>query len=311
MTRSPLVAGLLESMRPHQWAKNSLVLLPLLFSKAFRDPLATETWGIDLRAVGHSLAAFSLFCMLSSGVYLLNDVADRERDRRHPVKRLRPIAAGLVPVRLAVAAAAVLIGVALTWAALIGPEHLTPMFVTWPAVYLGLNLAYSFWLKSLVIVDCLVVAVGFGVRVHAGAAVIDVPTSSWILLCTFFLAMFLALCKRREEVLSLQGAGVETRPTMRDYDLPFLDQLISPMAALSILSYALYTVAIETATQHGPYLKFTVPFVVFCVFRYLFLVYRRREGGDPSRLLLTDPQMLMGGSLWCFSVYLALTLGRR
>ena len=168
---------------------------------------------------------------------------------------------------------------------------------------LYLNLAYSFKLKQIVLVDCLCVALGFQIRVHAGAVAIGAPTSSWILLCTFFFALFLAFCKRREEVERLGNSRGATRATIEEYDLPFLDQLIAPLAALTILCYALYTVDPKSVLLHGESLKFTVPLVVFGVFRYLFLVHKRGEGADPARLLFRDHQLVLSGVLWGFAVW--------
>jgi len=279
-------------MRPHQWVKNLLVFAPLLFAKL--------TLQID--AVLISAIAFVLFCLLSSGIYLLNDVMDRERDALHPHKKDRPVAAGRLSVGVACAGSVALITGALALGGILVPyaSDATAVakspFIVWPVAYLLINLAYSFWLKHVVIIDCVLIALGFTVRVLAGAAALTVPASDWILLCTFFLALFLAFCKRREEVIKVADATGSTRTTMREYDVPFLNQLISPLAALSILSYALYTVAPET--PHGPNLKFTVPMVVFCVFRYLFLVYRRQEGGDPAHLIFRDVQMLIGMLVW-------------
>lgn len=286
-------------MRPYQWVKNLLVVAPLAFAhqeQAVAGHLAA--------AVASSLSAFAVFCGLASAIYLLNDVIDRRADAQHPTKRRRSIAAGRLSVPAALAASAALAVAALSWSATLGPANASIPFATWPLAYLGLNLAYSVWLKRVVIIDCLCVALGFQLRVHAGAAVLGVPTSEWLLLCTFFFALFLAFCKRREEVERVGDAG-GTRATLRDYDVPFLDQVIAPLAALSILAYALYTVDANTVRMHGDNLKFTVPFVVFGVFRYLFLVHQRGAGADPARLLLRDPALVGSGLLWAGAVLAA------
>jgi len=292
-----MFVALIEAMRPHQWVKNLLVLAALVFSGKYTEPDAR------LSAVW----AFVLFCMMSSAVYLLNDVVDRVADRAHPIKCNRPVASGRLPVGVALFASGLLAGVGVALATQFQGGAVFP-FPVWPIAYFGLNLAYSFWLKRIVIVDCLVIAVGFMIRVHAGAVAIGAPTSDWILLCTFFFALFLAFCKRREEVANMLDPGAATRATIRDYDVPFLDQLIAPLAALSILCYSLYAV-LEGAAKHGELLKFTVPFVVFGVFRYLFLVHKRGHGADPARLLFRDPQLVISGLLWCVAVVFVVAQG--
>jgi 4-hydroxybenzoate polyprenyltransferase len=277
----------LEAMRPHQWVKNLLVLAPLAFTPEgllFR----MSAW-VDV------LMAFTAFCLAASSIYLLNDIVDREEDARHPKKRNRAIAAG----RLGVGAARVQL--ALQLIAAFGLCYFVPPgphvpFAAWPAAYLVLNLAYSFWLKRLVVIDCMCIALGFQLRVQAGAAAIGVEASHWLLLCTFFFSLFLAFCKRYEELSRQSEASGRTRATMEDYTTSFLNMMIGPLAALSILSYSLYTVSPETVKTHGSdRLMFTVPIVTYGVFRYLFLVYRRSEGGDPARLLFRDVPLLLSG----------------
>ncbi|MEM7202158.1 MAG: decaprenyl-phosphate phosphoribosyltransferase [Planctomycetota bacterium] len=287
-----MLAALVEAMRPHQWVKNLLVVAPLAF--AHQEPAVAGDPGGALRS---SLSAFAVFCLLSSSIYLLNDCADRKADASHPVKRNRPIASGRLPVGVALAASLGLATTSLTWASQLGPDGVVP-FATWPLAYMVLNLSYSFGLKRIVILDCLIIALGFQLRVHGGAVVLGVRTSAWILLCTFFFALFLAFCKRREEVERMRDGTGATRATIRDYDVPFLDQVIAPLAALSILCYALYTVDPNSVAMHGTNLKFTVPFVVFGVFRYLFLIHKRGEGADPARLLFRDPPLVLSGLLW-------------
>jgi 4-hydroxybenzoate polyprenyltransferase len=288
-----VLASLVQAMRPHQWVKNLLLFAPLVFAHELGNPEKARA----------ALLAFAVFCALSSGVYLLNDVVDRKADARHPTKRERPIAAGRLPVAVA------LVAVAALWAGgLLGAWFVREDrgLLAWSAAYLALNLGYSFFLKRLVIVDGICIALGFQIRVHAGAVAIAAKTSSWILLCTFFFALFLAFCKRREEVARVDDASGSTRATMRDYEISFLDQLIAPLAALSILSYALYTVDQQVEALHGERIKYTVPFVVFGVFRYLFLVHRRGEGADPARLLFRDPQLVASGLLWGLTVWWAI-----
>jgi 4-hydroxybenzoate polyprenyltransferase len=295
-----MLRPLLTAMRPHQWGKNLLVVAPLLFTDHVREPAA---W---LRSV----AAFLAFCLAASSVYLLNDVVDREEDARHPKKRHRPIAAGTLRPQAALVASLLLVAGAFGIAIWLGRPPGQLHCAMWPSLYLLLNLLYSFWLKRVVIVDCMCIALGFQLRTHAGAAALGVDASSWLLLCTFFFALFLAFCKRYEEVGRQDEAAGHTRATMKDYTVPFLSMMIGPMAALSILSYALYTVSPETVqTHHTRQLMLTVPVVTYGVFRYLFLVYRRSEGGDPAALLFKDRPILCSGIAYVVLV-LAILQGR-
>lgn len=286
---------LLETMRPHQWIKNALVLAPLVFAHRLHDG----------HAVLQALAALAVFCALSSAVYLLNDVLDADADRLHPSKRTRPIADGRLSVSTALTAAVLLALLAIGVATRIGPDDAD--FVVWPLAYAALNLAYSLRLKRIAIVDVLCIATGFQFRVHAGSVAIGVPSSKWLLLCTFFFATFVALCKRRDELAKQELNGSSTRPVLEDYSIAFLDQVIAPLAAMSILAYALYTLDGDTVEKHGPYLMLTVPFVVFGVFRYLWLVHHADGGEDPARLLLRDRQILISGALWAMTVAIVVT----
>lgn len=276
-----------EALRPHQWVKNLLVLFPLFFTnRAF-----------ELAGWIAALTAFGSFCFAASSIYLLNDILDRHEDANHPKKKHRPIASGRLPVGAAWAELLITLVISGTLAWLVPVTERS--FLIWPAAYLVLNVAYSFYLKRLVIVDCMCIALGFQLRVMAGAAAIDVDASKWIQLCTFFFALFLAFCKRYEEVGRQSEASGQTRRTMSEYSTPFLNMLIGPLAALSILSYALYTVSPETIQRHHTdQLMFTVPFVCYGVFRYLFLVYRKSEGGDPAKLLFRDVPLVLSGVLY-------------
>lgn len=287
----------LQALRPHQWVKNLLVLVPLLFTE---QAFLLSGW---LAA----LTAFGSFCFAASSIYLLNDILDRHEDARHPKKKYRPIASGRLPVRAAWAE------LLITLCVCFGLAYLVPVaqrsFLIWPTSYLVLNVAYSFYLKRLVIVDCMCIAIGFQLRVMAGASAIDVDASKWLQLCTFFFALFLAFCKRYEEVGRQTEATGQTRKTMSDYSLPFLNMLIGPLAALSILSYALYTVSPETVERHRTdQLMMTVPFVCYGVFRYLFLVYSKSEGGDPAKLLFRDFPLVLSGVLYAGVVLLILSM---
>ena len=303
-----MLIALLQSLRPHQQVKNLLVFAPLVFSHRLSDAASRTNAGL----------AFLVLCMISSSVYLFNDVLDREADRQHPRKQHRPLAAGRLPVNVALVASAALMVASRAIAQTLTTDERQVPWVVWPAVYLLLNLAYSLGLKHIVIVDCLIIALGFMLRVHSGAEALPsyqndigetvvVESSSWILLCTFFFALFLAFCKRRDAITKRDDHA--TRATLQHYDLAYLDQVISPLAALSILSYALWTVSEQTIQTHGTRnLILTVPFVVFGVFRYQFLVHRRGAGEDPARILFRDHALLAAGLLYGLATWLILTL---
>ena len=274
--RSPVSrpVALLAALRPRQWTKNLALLAPLLFAQRARDPAA----------VGLALLGVLSFSLAASAVYLGNDLADRERDRLHPEKRHRPIASGAVSARAAAA-----LGVGLAVLALALAFLLPPGFLGCVAGYFALQLAYTLRLKDVVVVDVFAVAAGFVLRVVAGAAAIRVPISNWLYLCTLLLALFLALAKRRAELSLLSGDAVRHRPILAEYSLALVDQLVAVTSATAVLAYGLYAVAADTVAKfHTDRLKYTVPLVIFGLFRYLYLVARRGEGGQPERVLLRD-----------------------
>ena len=245
-----------------------------------------------------SLLAFGLFCALSGAVYLLNDVADVERDRRHPVKRLRPIASGALSVRTATATA-----VALGLAALGASWLLGAGFLASAASYLALNLLYSFRLKEVVIVDVLSVSLGFVIRAIAGGAAIGVAVSDWLLICTVLLALFLSLSKRRHELTSLSGGAADHRAILAEYSPYLLDQMIGVVTASCLMAYAFYTTAEETRQKfQTDRLAWTIPFVLYGIFRYLYLVHQKEKGGSPTDVLLTDRPLLLDVALWAAAV---------
>jgi len=247
-----------------------------------------------------SLLAFALFCALSGAVYLLNDVADVERDRRHPTKSRRPIASGELPVRTAT-----LIAVVLGLLALAGSWFLGLAFLASAACYLALNLLYSFRLKEVVIVDVLSVSLGFVIRAIAGGAAIGVAVSDWLLICTVLLALFLSLSKRRHELTSLSGAAAGHRAILAEYSPYLLDQMISVVTASCLMAYAFYCMAPETVEKYRTdRLAWTIPFVLYGIFRYLYLVHRREQGGSPTDILLTDRPLLLDVALWALAIIL-------
>jgi 4-hydroxybenzoate polyprenyltransferase len=284
-----MLRAIVVSMRPRQWVKNLFVLAGLVFSQR----LFTESaWT--------ALAAFAVFCALSGAIYLLNDVADRERDRLDPRKRERPIAAGRLPVGVAIAAAAALLAGGLVASALLNRPFLVAALA-----YAVLLIAYSAWLKHVVIVDVIVVASGFVLRAVAGAVVIDVEMSGWLLICTIQLALFLALGKRRYEYLVLDTDAVHHRPILAEYSPALLDQMIAVVTASTVTAYALYTMSPETVAKFRTHLlPATLPFVLYGIFRYLYLLYRRQLGGNPSELLLSDRALLINALSWICAVLL-------
>ena len=282
-----MVLAVVSSIRPRQWVKNLFVFAALIFSH--------KLFSVD---AGRALAAFAIFCALSGVVYLLNDVADRERDRAHPKKRLRPVASGALSVRSAIAAAVVIGALALGAATALGTA-----FVLTAAVYVGLLVAYSAWLKHIVIVDVLTVASGFVLRAIAGAVAVDVEISGWLLICTILIALFLALGKRRHEYLTLDAEATRHRPILAEYSAALLDQMIAVVTASTVTAYALYTMSPETVAKFGTrLLPATLPFVLYGIFRYLYLLYRRQLGGNPSELFLNDRALIVNTVLWIVAV---------
>ena len=270
-------------MRPRQWVKNLFVFAGLIFAQKLLTPLTAV-----------AAAAFVIFCALSGAVYLLNDVADRDIDRLHPRKRERPIAAGRLSVPGALVAALALVVLALGASLLVSPR-----FALVAAAYTVLLTLYSFWLKHLVIVDVLVVAVGFVLRAVAGAVAIDVEISGWLLICTILIALFLALGKRRHEYLTLDDIAATHRPILAEYSPALLDQMIAVVTASTVTAYALYTMSPETVAKfHTHWLPATLPLVIYGIFRYLYLLYRRQLGGNPSELFLNDRPLLVNTFLW-------------
>ncbi len=282
-----LLWAIVRSLRPRQWAKNLFVFAGLVFSQQLLTPAA---WT--------ALAAFLIFCGLSGAIYLLNDVADAEKDRLHPEKRRRPIASGALPLRLALGVGVLLIAATLTLALRLSLE-----FGLVAAAYAILLTAYSVWLKRLVILDVLTVAIGFVLRAVAGAVAIRVEISGWLLICTVLVALFLALGKRRHEYLTLHGDAAAHRPILAEYSEGFLDQMIAVVTASTVTAYALYTMSPETVAKfHSRLLPLTLPFVLYGIFRYLYLLYRRQLGGNPSDLFLSDRALIVNTLCWMLAL---------
>ncbi len=278
---------LLVSMRPEQWTKNLIVFAALIFGRQLVEPAA----------VGLSLAAFLIFCALSGVVYVINDLADREADRLHPLKRNRPIAAGELSTSGALAAA-VVIGAG----ALAAATWIRPAVGLIAAAYLALFAGYSRVLKHVVILDVLTIAIGFVLRAAAGAAAIAVPMSQWLLVCTILLALFLGLSKRRHELTLLAGAAPGHRRILEEYNPYLLDQMIGVVTASTLMAYIIYCTSPETTEKFGTNrLVLTTPFPIYGIFRYLYLVHQRGSG-SPSEVLLTDRPLVACIALWGLAV---------
>jgi 4-hydroxybenzoate polyprenyltransferase len=283
------------SMRPKQWVKNVVVLAPVAFAQKLFEP----------PSVLLSIAAFAAFCLASSGVYLLNDIVDREADSHHPEKKDRPIASGRLSTGAALAAMIVLFAMALGGAFLISPLVLVII-----ASYVALNISYSYALKRLVIIDAFCIAFGFILRMLAGGAALqkidpEIKISTWIVLTLLLGSLFLAFCKRRHE-LSLEEAAANHRASLAEYGTRFLDQMISISCAATVMAYALWTMWPGTVEKFGGGLFWTVPFVCYGIFRYLYIVHQKNEGGSPSKVFLTDRPLQINILLYIICVIVIL-----
>lgn len=279
---------IVTSMRPHQWTKNLVVFAGLIFSRNFREQ----------ELLFRSIEAFIAFCLLSGAIYIINDIADIEKDRVHPTKKNRPLPAGALPVPVAFVAAmaAVALGLFLGW-------RLGGGFVAVACVFCALNLLYSFVLKRIVLLDVVSISLSFVLRAIAGVEALrdvdpSIAISPWLLICTLFLSLFLAFCKRRYELTMLENA-TDHRQSLQEYSPILLDQLVGITAGGSVLAYAIYSIWPETVEKFGTTnLVYTVPLVLIGVMRYLYLVYNKQKGGSPSDLLLREKFLLVDVSAW-------------
>ena len=287
--RSPLT-GLILSLRPSQWTKNLFLFAGLIFGQRLLDRSAVVT----------SIAAFAVFCALSGVVYLINDVADRKADRQHPLKRNRPIASGEVSVGLALGTAAILALLSLGFAFWLRFE-----FGIVAAAYVALLSMYSGPLKHIVILDVLTIAIGFALRAAAGAVVLNIAIGHWLLIVTVLGALFLALSKRRHELVLLADGATSHRRILEEYSPYLLDQMISVVTASTLVAYAIYTVSPDIIQKFGTdKLGLTLPFPLYGIFRYLYLVHQKDGGGSPSDMLLNDRPLLACVALWGVAVVL-------
>ncbi|MEI6124925.1 MAG: decaprenyl-phosphate phosphoribosyltransferase, partial [Pseudomonadota bacterium] len=276
------------------WTKNLIIFPPLLFSLNL----------IPIPFIIKSSMAFAVFCVLSGCVYLLNDMIDLEQDKRHPVKSRRPLASGALKPAFARTALVALLVLSLTCSF----AFLNTSFIIIAVIYVLLQIAYSTYLKHVVIIDVFCIATGFLLRVAAGAEVIQVSFSTWLLFCTILLSLFLALSKRRHELLLLEGDAIHHRKILFEYSPELLDQMISIVTTATVIVYILYTISEDTVKKFGSdNLKYTTPFVLYGIFRYLYLIHQRNEGGSPEKVLLNDRPLLYAVLLYgvtaCFVLY--------
>jgi 4-hydroxybenzoate polyprenyltransferase len=278
---------IIRAMRPLQWTKNSLVFAAVMFADQVTD----------LEAVIRTIGAALVFCGVSSAIYLINDIRDVEQDRLHPKKRLRPIASGELPVKTAAIFAGMLMVVGLICAVAIRPA-----FALVIVGYIALMIAYSYKLKQLVIIDVFVIASGFVLRAAGGAIAISVPISPWLYLCTMLGALFIGFGKRRNELVTLEGMAGQHRANLDAYSLPMLDQIIGIVSSATVMTYSLYTFD-ATAVPLNHAMMLTIPFVLYALFRYLYLIYRKQLGGSPEVLLVTDRPLLLCIIGWAVSSF--------
>jgi len=287
--------SLLKTMRPRQWAKNVFVFAALVFDLKLFNPLYLT----------RTLIAFGLLCLIASAVYIINDLADIEKDRLHPKKKHRPLASGKLSKGVAVAAAVAFIGIALG-----GGYALDLRFGLLITAYLLINILYSLWLKHVVILDVLLVAAGFVIRVAAGVVLVDVVRfSPWLYICMTLLALFLVLGKRRREITLLESQADEHRSVLANYNLQFLDQLIGTVSTSAIVAYSFYTFSAENLPQNHT-MMLTIPFVLYGIFRYLYLIHVKHEGGAPDELFFKDRPLMITFILWGLAAVAVLYLAQ-
>jgi 4-hydroxybenzoate polyprenyltransferase len=286
------LSGLFKTMRPKQWTKNGFVFLGLIFSddRLFFSPVP----------FAKTTLAFIIFCLLSSAVYLVNDIADIEKDRQHPRKRLRPLPAGQVKIWQAAVLAFLIVVICIPAAFL-----LNPAFAVIATIYLLTMMAYSFALKNMVIIDVFTVSAGFVLRAMAGPLVLDIHVSPWLYVMTTLLALFLILNKRRHELVLLDDAATNHRQILKEYSPRLLDQMIAVVTSSTVMAYCLYTFTAPNLPEDHS-MMLTIPFVLYGIFRYLYLVHQRNQGGSPDEVAVKDLPILIDVVLWGLSALLIL-----
>lgn len=272
-----ILGGIFKSLRPKQWYKNLLIFVGIIFSF---NILNFQMWS-------NVIVAFAIFCMLSGSEYIINDIFDVEKDRQHPVKRKRPIASGELKISQALVFSFTLISVALFGAYLMNQK-----FFGISVLFLLSTLTYSIWLKHVILVDALMISTNFVIRAVAGCLAVDVSISPWLIVCTFLLALFLAFGKRRHELVLLGGSAERHRKILAEYSVELLEQLVSIVAGALIISYSMYTFM-----SGNSYMMLTIPFVIYGLFRYLFLVHTKNIGGEPE-MIFKDKGMVISMAIW-------------
>ena len=287
-----MIFAIIKTARVYHWIKNLIVFAAIIFARKYDDPVS----------ISLAIQAFIVFCLGSSAIYFINDISDRKQDQLHPQKRNRPIASGALSVSVAWITAMILIATSLFLAVQSGKAFLLAFIA-----YIVLNIAYNLGLKKAVILDVMVLAAGFVVRAVAGGIAINVPISSWLLVCTILLALFLGFAKRRHEIITLGEDAASHRKSLAHYSPKFIDQMISVVTASTVMAYTFYTLSPEIQEKFGTGdLVYTVPFVLYGIFRYLYLVHQKDEGGNPTKLLVTDVPLLLCIALWITAVILIL-----
>lgn len=288
-----MLKNILKLLRIKQWIKNSFVFAPIIFSKHL----------LEFNYLFNSILAFFTFCIISSSVYIINDIIDREIDKAHPSKKNRPIASGIISVPLAITIVSMLL--ILSFFIM---NNLKFNFIVVVFLYFILNIFYSIWFKHIVILDVFSLATGFILRVLAGAIVIDVIASYWLIICTLFVSLFHGFAKRRSEIVMNQNqSSVTTRKVLADYNIPFLDYMLIITASCMAISYSLYTVSERTIREFKTEnLIYTTVFVLYAIFRYLYLLIKKNIGEDASQVILSDPPMFIDIFLWLLSCVLLL-----
>ena len=278
---------ILLSMRPEQWIKNFFVFTALLFSKNLLNPSK------DIEAI----IGFVIFCMVTGCAYMVNDLVDLGKDTLHPAKSRRPLASGKLKKDTAVK-----IIVLVCLASLFFAFYMNILFGIIVLAYFLLNIGYSIYLKNIVIIDVVSIAAGFVLRVLGGAVIISVVASQWLILCTILLSLFLGFSKRRHELIMLEDSATSHRRVLEHYSPYFLDQMIAVVTASTLICYALYTMSKDTIEKLGTSkLIYTIPFVLYGIFRYLYLVHQKEEGGSPTEIMFTDKPMIINLCLWVIS----------
>jgi 4-hydroxybenzoate polyprenyltransferase len=286
-----VIIGLIKTMRPKQWVKNIVIFAPLVFDvKLF-----------DMRYLAQTLAGFILLCLVSGTVYIINDLADVEKDRQHPRKRNRPLASGQLGTSAAVIAAILIPFVALPLSFL-----LHPTFGATLLIYLLIQFTYSFWLKNVVIIDVMLIASGFLLRVAAGVPLVEAERfSPWLYICMTLLALLIGFGKRRHELVLLQENANMHRQSLEEYNLPLLDHVLSIVTASTLLAYALYTFSAPNLPPNHA-MMLTIPFVLYCIFRYLYLIHVKGMGGAPEEIVFSDRPLQVAFVLWGLSVVIVM-----